>query len=105
MDRERAGERTDHQRVAEGFADLLDGFTGLDGTFSVERFAAHVTRSCVAIFGVAGVGLSLAGPDGWLSVAAASSKPARVLETAAVHYRQGPGPDSYSSKVPIPARA
>lgn len=87
------------RRVAEGLADLLDG---LHEDFSVEGFAARVTRCCVTIFEVAAVGLSLAERDGRLSAVASSSTPARVLEAAAAHYRQGPGPDSYLGNVPVP---
>ena len=89
------------RRVAAGFADLLDGLGELDGGFTLERFTEQVTRCCVRIFGVAGAGLSLAEGDGRLSVTAASSKPARVLETAAAHYRQGPGPDAYARDMQV----
>lgn len=99
MDRDPATDGGAARRVAEGLADLLDG---LDEGFSVEGFAARVARCCVTIFGVAGVGLSLAERDGRLSAVASSSTPAQVLEAAAARYRQGPGPDSYLGNVPVP---
>lgn len=86
------------RQVAAGFAGLLNA---LDDDFDADRFAVHVTRSCTTIFGVAGAGLSLADGDGWLQVVGVSSESCRAVEAAAVHYQQGPGPDSFTANLPV----
>jgi transcriptional regulator with GAF, ATPase, and Fis domain len=88
---------TDRQ-VREAFIELTDT---LVSDFDITVFLGHLATRCTELLHVTACGVLLADHHGQLTLVAASTEEARVLELSQVQHSEGPCLDAFTTGVPV----
>ncbi|HTU76254.1 MAG TPA: GAF and ANTAR domain-containing protein [Trebonia sp.] len=89
---------TPDRQVREAFIELTDT---LVTDFDIIDFLQRLATRCTELLGVAACGVLLADPHGALTLVAASTEEARLVELAQVESSEGPCMDAYSTGLPV----
>jgi hypothetical protein len=89
---------TTDRQVREAFIELTDT---LVTDFDIIDFLGRLAVRCTELLGVAACGVLLADRQGALTLVAASTEEARLLELAQVENSEGPCMDAYNTGLPV----